>query len=223
MLAARRLVAYALTTFLLTWSARPVDYEPISLDCLIGAADTITLGRVSRDRAGKYWLTVDETVTGEKIGGRLRLLISPWQGPPARSPGRALLFLRRSQEGNFEVLGPSAEGWLPIAGKLVRIEGIAMPGKPGNVQRYELTALIDGLRGIARCVRWSRDTAHARVRATIVCNETALKSLRGTSMIAQQLVDAIIGAQESLPCLAVAPHPQSKVSSSQSSKEEEDQ
>lgn len=209
MLAARRLLTWILAAFFLPQPATSVDYEPISLECLIGAADTIAVGQVTQDRVGKFWLTVEETVAGKRISGRLRLRVSPWQGPPERSPGRALLFLRRTKEPTVDVLGPSAEGWLPIEGTRVRIEGVVTPGPPTRSLglRQELTPLLSALRWTGKCIRWRRDTQPGRVHATIICGESALESVRRGSAFARELVNSLTSRRE-FPCLAAGGTPE---------------
>lgn len=211
MLAARRSLVWILAAFFLPRSLNGVDYEPISLECLIGAADTIAVGRVTQDRLGKLWVAIEETLAGKKMSGRLRLRVSPWQGPPARPPGRALLFLRRTQEPSVEVLGPSAEGWLPIERSRVRIDGVVMPGRQhepliGPEQRHELAPLLSALRWTGKCVRWRRDTQPGRVEATIICGESAHESMARGSAFARKLLNSLTSHRE-FPCLAAGGAP----------------
>jgi hypothetical protein len=178
-----------------------VDYEPISLVCLIGSADTVAVGRVTRDRAGKYWVLVEQMIAGAKASGRRRLDIAEWQGPTSRSPGRALLFLRTGRGKAVEVLGPSLEGWLPIQGERLRIEGVVLPGKPSvePAVRHEVAPILSALRWTARCVRWRRTPRPARVVATIQCHESSVESVRRESSFARQLLSALEGQRE-FPC-----------------------
>jgi hypothetical protein len=202
-----------LSSSLLPRQVRAVDYDPLALECLVAAADAIVIGRADRDPSGSYYLEVTERVAGERLTGRVNFEISPWQGPVTRPLGTtALLFLRRpGGKQSLEVVGPSAEGWLPVQDGFVRLVGISMPGEqeqPGRPDppHLELASLVNALRALDGCVKWSRDPARARVRATIVCDEGKLKTVRQQSAVAEYLVKAAVRASlgAGLRCLAVA-------------------
>ncbi len=189
-----------------------MDYDSIAFECLIAAADTIVLGRAERHPSGAYQVEVTEVVAGERLTGPLQFEVSPWQGPATQPSGTALLFLRRpAGKPNFEVVGPSAEGWLPVQDERVRLAGIAMrdgpgPAVPRDAPQLALAPLVDALRALDACVKWSRDPEHARVRATLVCDEDRLKAVRQQSTVSAYLVTAAVRASagEGIPCLAVA-------------------
>ena len=189
-----------------------VDYEPISLACLAAASDAIVLGRVGRDAAGAHWIEVKRIVAGERLEGRLRFETSPWQGEGRLPPsGEALLFLRRTAPGKaLEVVGPSAEGWLPVERGFVRTIGIRVSDAPDDSQ--QLTLLLQALRGLAKCVRWDRTVGRGRVRATILCKAEILEFNGRRSAVEQALIADAKRATtaEGIPCLAIASTPRSR-------------
>jgi len=216
--AAWLLVALAATAAWPPKGAQCVDYEPISLTCLAAASDTILLGNVRRDAAGAHRVEVKRVVAGERLEGLLRFETSPWQGAAAQHPGgEALLLLRRRALGTgLEVVGPSAEGWLPVERGYVQTARIRLAGPPDeaavNPKQQELEVLLQALRGLAECVRWDRTTGHGRVRATILCTEEILDSHRRRSALARVLIAEAKRAAtaEGIPCLAIAFPPRSR-------------
>jgi hypothetical protein len=190
-----------------------VDLPGLPIACVLAASDSVVLGRVGADAAGGYWVDVEQVVTGDQLSGRLRFGVSPWQGPANQPAGPALLFLRRlAGRSDWEVVGPSAEGWRAMTAGKVLLPGLTVPSPAtAGEQWYASSEAASALRAASECVRWTRDPARGRMNAILVCDAARLAAVKSESAIAEALLATAerIASAGGAPCPALGGRPPS--------------
>lgn len=179
--------------------ARQMDYDPIPLARLIGTTDLAVIGEVIAVEDGFVTIGVGEVLLGD-AGSELRMaeFVPSKFDPPRAAPyargQRFVLFLTRESGAaeSWRVRGLGGEGEMPVEDGYVYFHGRVVQGLPKgtyrvhgaerDIQRFDLDAFGDAVRGYTACFAWKQDERR-RWEASVECEASELRSYRDRSRI----------------------------------------
>jgi hypothetical protein len=183
------------------------DYEPIPLDRVIGMAQLIVVGEVSKVKEGSFTLRPTQTLAGAASAGEIEVLqFTPnrFEGAPRTAPYKTgqtfLLFLihdeKHPTEGAWRILGIGGEGEMPVEDGFVYFHGRNVEGLPfgsytvhgavRKIQRFDAQKFFDAVKGYRLCFAWKPDKEN-RLEPTRLCDETSLERYASASDIHRHL------------------------------------
>jgi hypothetical protein len=194
-----RALAVTLASIVMATGVTAADFAPIPLDRLIGTAAVIVVGDVAAVKDGTFTLRVTESLAGRapaEIAVR-QFVPDRFEGTPRPAPYKAgqsfLLFLSgdvTAASGGLRILGAGGEGEMPIDRGFVYFPGRTVSGLPAGahtvheaprtIQRFELPAVIDAIKGYRACFEWKPGSGE-QDQPTQKCNAAALDKFARTS------------------------------------------
>lgn len=183
--------------------ASGIDYEPSTLEQMIGLADLIIVGTINDVGQQTIRVTIRESVSEEPFAEVeleiVRYVDYTHLRPHGYVPGQMFVWFLswRSEAGilgsrpRWHVSGFEGEGELPVDNDNVYLKGGLLPWLPteeGSVhgqwrsfQSYDRALFWDAVISYRHCVRWVRPTEEDPPEPEVVCTEGELHEYRDRS------------------------------------------
>lgn len=182
------------------------DYEPIPLDRLIGMAQLIVAGEVSKVKDKTFTLRPTLTLAGPTPDGEIEItkfIPDRFEGKPRAAPYKEgqsfLLFLTKDEKRPQEpwtILGVAGEGEMPYQDGFVYFPGRNVEGIPfqsyrvheaeRNIQRVEAPLFIDAIKRYRSCFAWKPGKSE-RLEPSKTCDDAVVQQYASSSPIHQYL------------------------------------
>lgn len=181
---------------------RAIDYEPITLACLIANADAAVVATLPRQPDGvRYSVHVQRSLSGEPLTRSVTVIEpAPWRGMPPQFVDReALLFLKRADGRTWQVIGPSGEGRIGLSADVADVRAINLPISGQYASVYSREELVDAIAAAGECFAFR--AKGESVRPIARCDKRALDRAAAASLLHAGLIRQLQEAPaEGLPC-----------------------
>jgi hypothetical protein len=196
--------------------ARGIDYEPSTLERMIGLADLIVYGTVERVGGDTITVAVRDAIADQPFAGK-KIEIAKYASnderlrPPAYAPGQTFVWMLswRAEPGiagarpQWHVFGFDGEGELAAdatnadTGRVFLRESLlqGLPsqereiyGRRLRVHVYDRSLFWDAVAGYRGCFRWTPATRQGPPRPRQACAEKELDKYRAKSALHGALV-----------------------------------
>lgn len=179
------------------------DYEPIPLDRLIGTAQLIVLGEVTKVSNHTFSLRVSQQLAGATAANEIEIrqyIPSKFEGSPRPAPyaiGQSfLLFLTPGKpsptDSAWTIMGIGGEGEMPIEGDFIYFHGRNVEGLPfeshqvhkaqRSIQRFVSQEFFDAVKKYRFCFEW-KPGKEGRPEPAKTCDEAAIAKYAQVSAI----------------------------------------
>jgi hypothetical protein len=179
-----------------------VDYEPISLACLIANADAVIVATLPKKITGQRYTVKKRRLLSGELGTTSVEVIepAPWRGTTPQFAGReALLFLKRGKDRTWQVIGPSGDGRIALSAEEADVRGIHLPTPGQDAPVYPREDLIDAIAAAGQC--YTFEAQPKSVRPIARCDEKTLQGAIARSPLHAGLIRQLRDAHaQGLPC-----------------------
>ncbi|TIL33923.1 hypothetical protein [Mesorhizobium sp.] len=187
-----------------------LDFEPMSLDRMIRAADLVAVGSIESVSKDRFTLRLTEPIAAPESSGSVTIHRNKdWSGddgPGVYREGELVLVFAEKAKANavagsppWRVLGFENEGVLPIDGEHVYYAGSTLEGfeaETYDVDGAEFTAYQFELPDFVAAVRAHRDCfgrapardEEAPGKSGVLCSESELKEYRDNTTLGAYLI-----------------------------------
>lgn len=187
-----------------------IDVRPPHLAQMIGRADLVVAGTISRVRDQFFVVEVGEVLAGATTEGTLVVgRAKRWPDEPRWAlyapDQRLVLFLTRASpnagrdDPDWWVEGPVGRGELPVEGEFVylaeRYEGLGRPvaarvhGAEVELQRIELAQFISAVSEYSECFAWEKGDRESPPEVEQICDDLNLDGYASRSALHRHLVE----------------------------------